>query len=340
MRDYITFAAARSTQAEQLGLAIERVRDQLETRASAGELEGDGPVFVGIGASFAAACAPVWVLRSRGIHSWRLGAGEYPLPFPVTTHPIIGISQSGRSAETLAVLESVDPALRYSVVNTSPSPLSLVTDRSISLGSIPDSYASTIGYTATVAALGMIADRWNAGTIDPGWATLADTFRQAEEQLTASIRGLASLFADSGSADFVGAGPAVGSAEAGALLFREVARIHSTGMSTRQYLHGSMESAGDGVHVLFGDTRELEVATTLSEAGHRVILISSEEVGQTDTLRTVQLPKLPASQRAILEILVMQILVGEVAAQHGIDVEEFVFTNADTKVVAAGGPLL
>jgi glucosamine--fructose-6-phosphate aminotransferase (isomerizing) len=91
------------------------------------------------------------------------------------------------------------------------------------------------------------------------------------------------------------------------------------------------------VHVLFGDTRELEVATTLSEAGHRVILVSGEEVEQTETLRTVQLPKLPAAQRAILEILVMQILVGEVTASRGIDVEEFVFTNADTKVVAPGG---
>ena len=337
MRDYITFAAARATQAEELGRAIEHVREQVESRAAAGELSGAGPVFVGIGASFAAACAPVWVLRSRGIHSWRLGAGDYPLPFPESSHPIIGISQSGRSAETLAVLESVDPSLRYSVVNNSPSPLSLVTDRSINLGTIPDSYASTIGYTATVAALGMIADRWNEGAIDPGWATLSETFRETETALTASVRRLADLFDGSTSADFVGAGPAVGSAEAGALLFREVARIHSTGMSTRQYLHGSMESAGDGVHVLFGDTRELEVATTLSEAGHRVILISNESVEETATLRTVQLPKLPAAQRAILEILVMQILVGEVATARGIEIEDFVFTNADTKVVAPAG---
>jgi hypothetical protein len=104
MRDYITFAAAKGTQAEKLGRAIEHVRDQVESRGAAGELSGDGPIFVGIGASFAAACAPVWALRSRGIHSWRLGAGDYPLPFPVTSHPIVGISQSGRSAETLAVL--------------------------------------------------------------------------------------------------------------------------------------------------------------------------------------------------------------------------------------------
>jgi glucosamine--fructose-6-phosphate aminotransferase (isomerizing) len=52
----------------------------------------------------------------------------------------------------------------------------------------------------------------------------------------------------------------------------------------------------------------------------------------------VQLPKLPAAQRAVLEALVMQILVGAVAEVRGIEVEEFVFHNADTKVpVDAGG---
>jgi fructoselysine-6-P-deglycase FrlB-like protein len=337
MRDYITFAAARASQAEKLGESIEFVREQVEARGAAGELSGPGPIFVGIGASLAAACAPVWAIRSRGIHSWRLGAGDLPLPYPSSDHPIIGISQSGRSAETLAVLESVESDLRYTVVNNTPSPLAAVTDRSVSLGNIPDSYASTIGYTATVSALGMLADRWNDGEIDPGWARLSQVFRETEENVTESVRSLAPLFASTGSADFVGTGPALGSAEAGALLFREVARIHSTGMSTRQYLHGSMESAGDGVHVLFGDTRELSVAHTLSEAGHQVILISNEVVEESSTLRTVQLPKLPAAQRAVLEILVMQILVGEVASVRGIDVEEFVFTNSDTKVVASAG---
>jgi fructoselysine-6-P-deglycase FrlB-like protein len=338
MPDFITFDSARAAQAEELGAAITRIGEQLEARGAAGELAGPGPIFVGIGASLAAACAPVWVLRSRGIHSWRLGSGDHPVPFPESVHPIVGISQSGRSAETLAVLESVPDALRYTVINNSPSPLSEVTDRCISLGNIADSYASTIGYTATIAALGMLADRWDDGIIDPGWYELEGVFSETQQALTESVRALAPLFGASTSVDFVGAGPAVGSAEAGALLFREVARIHATGMSTRQYLHGSMESAGDGVHVLFGDNRELEIATTLSQAGHQVVLITNEWVEESPLLRTVQLPKLPAAQRAILEILVVQILVAEVAAVRGVDIEEFVFHNSDTKVVSATVP--
>jgi fructoselysine-6-P-deglycase FrlB-like protein len=337
MNGYNTFADARATQADELGRAIPLIAAQIADRQAAGELEGPGPVFVGIGASLAAACAAVWELRSRGIHSWRLGAGDLPVPFPESVHPIVGISQSGRSAETLAVLDSVAPELRLAVVNTEPSPISQIAS-TIALGNLADSYASTIGYTATVAALGMLADAWDGGRIDPGWFTLNETFSRVEADLANRVGGLAELFRTVASSDFVGAGPAVGSAEAGALLFREVARIPATGMSTRQYLHGSMESAGDGVHVVFGDSRELDLATTLSEAGHHVILISGEPVDSTPTLHVVQLPKLPAAQRAVLEALVMQVLVGAVAAVRGVEIEEFVFHNADTKVpVDAGG---
>ena len=334
MRGYITFASARATQAAALEAAIASIADDVRGQQGSGAFTGPGPIFVGIGASLAAACAPVWTLRARGIHSWRLGSGDFPLPFPGSAHPIIGISQSGKSTETIAVLDSIDPALRYAVVNSDPSPMSDLSDHVLSLGNIPDSYASTIGYTATVTGLGMIADAWGGGDVDSGWSKLPDLFRWTEETVGARAAELAATFDGVTTADFVGAGPSVGSAEAGALLFREVARVHAAGMSTRQYLHGSMESAGDGVHVLFGDDRELEVAATLSAAGHRVILISGETVDEGPNLQTVKLPQVAPSQRAVLEALVMQILVGEVAHRHGVEIEEFVFHNSDTKVEA------
>lgn len=334
MRGYITFEQARAGQADALEAAIARIADDVRGQRAGGAFTGPGPIFVGIGASLAAACAPVWSLRERGIHAWRLGSGDYPLPFPQSTHPIIGISQSGKSTETLAVLESVDPALRYVVVNSDPSPMSELSEHVLSLGNIPDSYASTIGYTATVTGLGMIAEAWSDGVLDAGWPALPELFRQTEAAVGARAEELAATFDGVSTADFVGAGPSVGSAEAGALLFREVARVHAAGMSTRQYLHGSMESAGDGVHVLFGDGREHEVAATLSGAGHRVILVTSVPIAEREHLQVVSLPAVPPSQRAILEALVMQILVGEVAGRHGVEIEEFVFHNSDTKVDA------
>jgi glucosamine--fructose-6-phosphate aminotransferase (isomerizing) len=329
---HISFLAARATQAEHLGQAIDTVIRQVSGLAAAGDLSRPGPIFTGIGASLAAACAPVWVLRGRGIHSWRLGAGDYPLPFPRSSHPVVGVSQSGRSAETLAVLESVEAELRYAVVNTAPSPVADIARTVVEIGNIPDSYASTVGYTATVAALGILADAWAGGGADVGWQTLAGAFAEAQERLTEPVTALAPVFAEARSADFVGAGPSVGSAEAGALLFREVARVPATGLGTRQYLHGSMESAGDSVHVLFGDVREPAVADTLAEAGHQVILVTTEDISSRRNLAAVRLPRRPPAQRAILEALVMQILVAAVADLLAVDIEEFVFHNSDTKV--------
>jgi glucosamine--fructose-6-phosphate aminotransferase (isomerizing) len=45
-------------------------------------------------------------------------------------------------------------------------------------------------------------------------------------------------------------------------------------------------------------------------------------------------PRLPAAQRAVIEILVTQILVEAVAELRGVEIEEFVFHNADIKVAA------
>jgi glucosamine--fructose-6-phosphate aminotransferase (isomerizing) len=332
----LTFAAARAAQAENLSAAITEVTGTVGALAAAGRLALPGPIFVGIGASLAAACAPVWSLRSRGIHAWRLGAGDQPLPFPPTVHPVVGVSQSGRSAETLAVLESVGAPLRYAVVNSSPSPIAEVATTVIGLGNRPDSYASTVGYTATVAALGILADAWDGGVIDPSWADLAALFASAERRLSGPVAELAVLFDGVTSADFIGAGPSVGSAEAAALLFREAVRLPSAGMGTRQYLHGSMESAGDSVHVLFGGTREAEVAGTLAEAGHRAILITSDSrVSAGPSVAVARLPRTPEAQQAVLEVLTMQILVAAVAERRGVDIEDFVFHNSDTKVPAS-----
>jgi fructoselysine-6-P-deglycase FrlB-like protein len=336
-----SFEAARQAQAQHLETAIDGASATVAALAAAGHLARPGPIFVGIGASLAAAGAPVWSLRRRGIHSWRLGAGDQPLPFPPSSHPIVGVSQSGRSPETLAVLESVAVPSRYAVVNRVPSPIADAASLVIGLGNLPDSYASTIGYTATVAALGILADAWCGGAADPGWRAFPGTFSATEQRLAGQARDLAALFDRAQSADFIGAGPSVGSAEAAALLFREVARLPATGMGTRQYLHGSMESAGDSVHVLFGGAREAEVAVTLAQAGHQAILVTSEEpdgVPVGGGVATLALPRHTEAQQAILEVLTMQILVAAVAERRAVDIEEFVFHNSDTKVAPSADP--
>ena len=333
MHGYISYLEARASQAEALASAVDRLGDAVRRQQADGAFRGPGPIFLGIGASLAAACAPVWSLRKRGIHSWRLSSGDYPLPFPASVHPVFAISQSGRSTETLAALDSLEPELRYAVINTDPSPMADAAGSYLALGNIPDSYASTVGFTATVTALGMIADAWDGGQIDPGWAELPDAVRRVDAEVAARAEELADAFGGAPWADFVGSGPSVGSAEAIALLFREVARVPSSGMSTRSYLHGSMEAASPaGIHVLFGSEREFEVARMLAAAGNRVILVTGDPVDEVPGVQLVTLPRVAPAQRAVLEVVAMQGVVQAVAHARGVDIEEFVFSHDDTKV--------
>lgn len=331
-KGYIPLAEARASQADALAKAITAIAADVQLLQGRGVLEGPGPIFLGIGASFAASASAVWTLRSRGIHSWRLNAGEHPLPFPATSHPLIGVSQSGKSSETLATLNTVERRLRFSVVNAKSSPIEEASAVSISLGNIPDSYASTIGYTATIAALGMIAEAWDGGALDATWTELSDAFRIAEKALAGRISTLIAPLHEAQYVDCVGTAPSVGSAEVGSLLLREIARIPSTGMSTRQYLHGAMESAGRGVHIIFGEEREVQLAQKLARAGHDVILVSPLDIDEENHLAHVAIPSLTPAQRPIVESLVMQTIAVETAIARGLDPDAFVFENNDTKV--------
>ena len=276
--DRAGFAAARASQPAGLERTIDIVTAQIEEARSAGRLSGPGPVCVGIGASLAAACAATWVLRDREIDASRLAAGDLPLPYPGSGHPVVAVSQSGRSPETIAVLQSVERKRRYSVTNRRPSPLSDLAVMPLWLGGHDDSYASTLGYTATVLGLGLIADAWDGGEADPEWSDVPGLVALTLDESQDRIGSLAELFAAATSVDVVGAGPSLGSAEGGALLFREVARMPASGMSTRSYLHGAMESAGSTVHLVLGGSDEAGLCATLASAGHEVIFVTSEPV--------------------------------------------------------------
>jgi fructoselysine-6-P-deglycase FrlB-like protein len=330
VKGYISLADARASQANALEKAIAEIGNEVRNVSEA--LKGPGPIFMGIGASFGASSAAVWELRSRGVHSWRLNGGEYPVPFPASSHPVIAVSQSGKSTETLAVLNSIDRSLRMSVVNAKDSPVAAASSTNVSLGAIPDSYASTIGYTATIAALGMIAEAWDGSVVDPSWAQIPANFRQLEKQLASQIGEILSRMKNATYVDCAGIASSAGSAEVGALLLREIARIPSTGMSTRQYLHGAMESAGKGVHILFGDEREAELASTLAKAGHHTILAGPVQAAENDWLTYIPLPRVSATQRPILEAVIMQTIAVETAIARGLDPDAFVFHHNDTKV--------
>ncbi|MGW5362525.1 SIS domain-containing protein [Actinopolymorpha pittospori] len=335
----IPYLDGRTGQSAALERIASRVGDQLTGLATPdGALRGCArPVFVGIGASYAALALPVEVLASGGVPGRRELAGEIGSGVRFADADlVVGVSQSGRSPETIDALAMVPLNQRAAVVNVVPSGLADSVAHAVDLGNEPDSYASTIGYTGTLVALSMLARTmigWTPAQVAAEWAGIGSILDRHEIAMAAVVDEVAQRAHHVVGADVVASGAARSTSESGALLLREVCRVPSAALVTRNYLHGEMESAGTTLHVVIGDGRELELARTLARAGHLTLCITTTAVQPDDHLHVARISEdLPVPVRTVLQTAVLQRLAGALAAVRGVDIEEFVFDNTDTKV--------
>lgn len=329
----ITFLQGQADQPNALERVVAHVRGQFEGAGLERLRAAERPLFAGIGASYAALGVAVDLLRARGVVTQRVLSSEIErgtAGFDVDV--LIGVSQGGRSSETLAAFKEANDVPRVALLNVMPSPLGDLAEMTVDLGNEPDSYASTIGFTGAVVALDLIAGAMTGriGADDPwqGIAALAAAVRHDAAEVIDPLRARAARRV---AADVVASGASRAAAEEGALLLREVVRMPATASVTRNYLHGEMESAGRTLHIVFGDGREVALARSLSGAGHLTLLVTTRPVGGGADLGVVRLPEVPPSVRVVLETVVMQELVAALSDERNISIESFVFANDDTK---------
>jgi glucosamine--fructose-6-phosphate aminotransferase (isomerizing) len=144
--------------------------------------------------------------------------------------------------------------------------------------------------------------------------------------------------------DAVGGGVAEASARETALLAREGLRVPAAGMETREYLHGPLEAVADGFGcLLFGRERERELAVELASFGATVAMVSDEPGAGASAqgVETIRIPRVPDLAAPILQILPVQLLVGDIARRRGLDIGKLRRHQADTKLAewaGAGAP--
>ncbi|MFJ3903881.1 SIS domain-containing protein [Streptomyces sp. NPDC090025] len=330
----ITFHDGQDDQGAALERIARTVRAQL---AGLPALSGHGadaprrPLFTGIGASYAALAVPVDTLRRAGLPAQRVLASDIEEGLTgFDTDLLIGVSQSGRSSETIAAFRAAAGTRTLAVLNVAPSPLGELADLTVGLGNESDSYASTIGFTGTVLALDLIAGRLSGRTEDP-WADVAELTRTVRARASTAVERLRVRAAGCVAADCVASGASRTSAEEAALLLREVPRMPAAASATRNYLHGEMESAGNTLHLVFGDGREIDLAHSLAGAGHTTLLVTTRTVPPEGDLHVVRLPVTAPAPRVVLETVVVQELVQALSLERGVPIESFVFANDDTK---------
>lgn len=294
-------------------------------------------VVLGIGASGHAAAGFAARLRERGARAYAVSSGDGTAG---TADCYLALSYSGRSRETVELLGGLAGlgGTRIGVTGHPEAPLASVVDRLVALGGATDTAVSTLSYTATVQALGMLADRaW--GRRQAVWAELPGHASALLGDDTLADR-VASAFAGVSCVDVVGAGARAGTAGAAALLLREAAHVPAAAYSLREYLHGPLEVAGPGHGALiFGEARAAALAHEMAGWGSPTVLVTSDPVdaggagGGAPVV--IHRPAVAGPAGDVLDILPVQLAAAELATRAGLPIA-LRHMPADTKLKDAG----
>ncbi|SCG73306.1 SIS domain-containing protein [Micromonospora inositola] len=332
----VAYLAGVRAQPDNLRRSAETVRAALAgpagAQAAAASRWGSLLAF-GMGASSHAAAGFAAVLRAGGLPAISASAADLHdgVP-PGLAAAFLGISQSGRSRDTVDTLAGVPagPAARLALTNHPDSPLGAAADTVVTLGCALDTPVSTLSYTATLQALGLLAERIS-GRPQTDWDLLPDL---AAEVLEDDVEPLAEALTGAGCVDAVASGVRLATAGAAALLLREAAHLPTASFATHEYLHGPLETAGPGHAVLlFGAGREVSLAADLAGYGARVVLVTDAEAGEPthDNLRVVRLPGVAGLGGCVLDILPVQLAAQALAERAGRPIE-LRHMPADTKL--------
>lgn len=293
------------------------------------------PAFVAIGASLAAVGPAVDLLTRHGIPARRINAAELEHRSTDVGDLVIAVSQSGRSRETVGALQHITvPTI--ALVNVADSPIAELANSVISLGDLPDSLASTIGYSATVVAASMLAETWTDGAPSVHWDSLGERLDAFLPTVSDHVARLAESIHRAAVVDVIAPVEHLGTAEAAGLLLREVPRVPAAAFESRQYLHGLMEAAGpDALHIVVDGADSIHMLPRFATARRQVVVfVPSGAVAPAEApgALAIALPTLSPAETPIFAGAVMQRAALIVARNRAIDPGEFLFLDTDIKL--------
>ena len=255
---------------------------------------------------------------------------------------VVAVSQSGKSAETVHLLDQIatgsTPSSRATVIavtNTAEGPLAQRADFTVLTAAGEEFTVSCKTYVSAQIALRIlgaalcsldVANRLRelesaADAVDGylgNWKAHVDEF-------AAMLRGARHLF-------LVGRGPSLAAAGTGALTIKESAHFHAEAMSSAAFRHGPLEMMQPGIVVgMFAGppgTRPLHDRLIQDLAGTpaRAMLFSTDS-----TTPACRLPNFPEIARPIIEILPVQMITLALASLANREAGKF---ERATKVTA------
>src|SRR5450759_4583574 len=165
---------------------------------------------------------------------------------------VIGMSQSGRSPDIVAVLDDArsQGALTLAITNDPGSPLAVVADVVVPLEAGPElAVAATKTYVAQLAVVALLSEALRGGDPDPALARLPVALAGIIE-LEARIVGLAGRLAPAPACVVLARGFQYATAREWALKLKEVAGVFADPYSAVDFEHGPISLVEPGLPVL------------------------------------------------------------------------------------------
>jgi glucosamine--fructose-6-phosphate aminotransferase (isomerizing) len=289
-----------------------------------------------MGGSFAA-CHVLWSRLSRAsipalmVDTSELLYGARSLVTPDTL--LVIVSQSGRSAEIVRLLDVASGATTLAVTNTAGSPLAQRASCAILTRAGEEGTVSCKTYVAALAVLSLIGEMFAGGDWDSAWLTLASTIAVVDDYVSrvdATSAQIAELVT-SPSLVLCGRGTSLAAALCGGLIIKEASKVHSEGMGSAAFRHGPFELSTTGLSVFVFEglceavTLNRRLVVDVNRAGGHAHLVGPSS--DDDALR---LPVVAPIALPILEILPAQMLSVGLARRAGREPGQFLVSGKVT----------
>jgi glutamine---fructose-6-phosphate transaminase (isomerizing) len=289
-------------------------------------------VITGMGSSYFAAY-PAWLrLVEAGVPVWHVEASEL---LHNASHLVTGktllcmISQSGRSAEILALLERVRPGHLLAITNDDSSPLAARARTVLNMHAGVETNVSTKTYLNTLAVVQLAAERLAGAPVDKVRGDLQEAVHALRGFLVNWQDVVAAWAKAVGRAErlfYLGRGASLAAVWTAALTTKESAKFTVEGMSAGQFRHGPLELADDRLAVVIlagaSGTRELNrrLAGDLVGYGVKVTWLGADPLGG---LASIVHPSVRGAGRPIAEMAPLQLLTLHLAQVSGVEAGQF-----------------
>jgi glucosamine--fructose-6-phosphate aminotransferase (isomerizing) len=256
---------------------------------------------------------------------------------------VVGVSQSGETADTLAAIKEAKSrgARTLAICNVVDSAIARTCDGALYTHAGPEiGVASTKCFTAQLAALSLLAIHIGRRSGNLGDAAASELICELMllpqkiaytiSHLSGGVKEIAEKFKDAKDFLYLGRGTNYPIALEGALKLKEISYIHAEGYAAGEMKHGPIALIDDGIPVVVIAPRGKgydKVLSNLAEVRARdgaVIAIATigDKTIAEQCKGVLFIPDAPALLQPMLTVVPLQLLAYEVALARGNDVDQ------------------